>query len=58
MAVALWEQGRSVREAAAYLRLPVPEVRAARQRIVCLLVEAVGGHTHSPGKAEEGNHED
>lgn len=42
LAVALWREGRTVRQAAAHLRLSVPEVRKGRQRISRLLREGLG----------------
>lgn len=48
--LALWRDGRNVRDTAAVLRLTVPAVRAVRQRHVAGLLKAIRGEHTSPFK--------
>lgn len=43
IALALWHQNRSPKEAAAFLQIPIPEINAARQRVFKRLVLATKG---------------
>jgi len=56
IAVAVWRQGRSVRETAAFLNLSIPEVRAARHRILDLLASGLKGSLPASQKDKEVDH--